>query len=481
MLFQTTEFLIFFVLLCLLLLIFKNNSRRKLLLFVASYVFYMWWNPAFILLIIFSTFVDFILGRQIDLTDNKTKRKVFLTLSLIANLGVLGFFKYANFFQDNMFAFMRLLGSEPSWTSLNIILPVGISFYTFQTLSYTIDIYKGNLSPCRSPLDFALFVAFFPQLVAGPIVRAVDFLPQLNNHDSKLNFDRVAFFTILRGLIKKVIIADNIALFADAIFDSPFDYGSATIWLATIAFYIQIYCDFSGYSDMAIGIARILGYKLPDNFNRPYFATNPSDFWKRWHITLSGWLRDYLYIPLGGNRSGKWLTYRNLMITMLIGGLWHGANWSFVLWGGLHGIALIAYRLWQKNFAGKPNILGKSKISLSIQAFFSWALMQYWVLLTWIPFRVTDTQQMLYSVRKFVVFDFGLPKTHSGLGTILPYAICIILLFAILHTYSYFKGGLDKQLARLSPNLCFVICILIGLFAFLLWPTTEAPFIYFQF
>lgn len=346
MLFYTPTFLIFFTSVLVLIGVIHKSEPRKLILLVASYIFYMWWNPAFILLIIFSTVVDYFVGGRMHREDNLRKRRLLLLLSLSANLGMLFFFKYYGFFSDSLLGLMRLFGSEPSWTTLNITLPVGISFYTFQTLSYTIDVYRRSIPATKSPLNFALFVAFFPQLVAGPIVRAAAFLPQLER-GPRLSCDQTTVFLILKGLVKKVLIADNLAILTDGVFNSPGDWPSSIIWIATIAFAIQVYCDFSGYSDIAIGVSRILGFQLPRNFNHPYISRNPAEFWQRWHISLSTWLRDYVYFSLGGLRSGTLVNYRNMLITMLIGGLWHGAGWNFVLWGLIHACMLIGHRIFR--------------------------------------------------------------------------------------------------------------------------------------
>jgi len=339
MLFYTPEFLIFSLCLLSVLLFVNRSTPRKGVLLVASYVFYMWWNPAFVLLIIFSTAVDFVVGGRLAAEERLKRRRFWLALSIVSNLGLLGIFKYLGLFMETAKYLAELSGQPVSWEAIHLILPVGISFYTFQTLSYTIDVYRRSIPATRNPLDFALFVAFFPQLVAGPIVRASVFLPQLRDR-IRLSCDADTFFLILRGLAKKVLIADNVALFADAIFAQPGDWPSLVIWVATLCFAVQIYCDFSGYSDIAIGIARILGFQLPLNFDHPYFARNPSEFWRKWHISLSSWLRDYFYISVGGNRRGSAATHRNLMSTMLVGGFWHGASWNFVFWGFLHGTML---------------------------------------------------------------------------------------------------------------------------------------------
>lgn len=474
MLFYSPEFLLFSLLLLGTLGIVHRDEPRKLVLLAASYVFYMWWNPAFVLLIMFSTLVDFLVGARLHAATNPTRRKLLVCISLLANLGLLFFFKYFGLFADSLLGVMRLLGSEPSWTSVNITLPVGISFYTFQTLSYTLDIYRGKLSPTRSPLDFALFVAFFPQLVAGPIVRAAVFLPQLKRRLA-LRCDQTTVFLLLRGFAKKVLIADNVALLVDAVFVAPGEWPSVVIWVAAVGFAIQIYCDFSGYSDIAIAIARILGFDLPENFRHPYIARNPSDFWRRWHISLSSWLRDYLYISLGGNRGGALLTYRNLLITMLLGGLWHGASWNFVLWGLLHGVILIAHRVYTENV--RPQASSRWWTTLG-----SVVLMQYCVLVTWITFRITDFGDMTTALGKFVLFDFDFSLAGMGLGSLSFFStLLIMLIFAVLHAVSICTGQLHNCLGRLKTAPAMGLCTLFGFAAFFLWPLEQAPFIYFQF
>ena len=332
MLFTQIEFLLFFIFCLISIYLTSSNRFRKGILLFASYYFYAYWDWRFLSLIIYSTLIDFIVGKYIARTKNQQVRKRLLFISLVSNLSVLGFFKYFNFFINSLSIPLAEIGLNV--TTLNIILPIGISFYTFQTLSYTIDIYRNKIPPTSSILDFSLFVAFFPQIVAGPIVRAAEFLPQLKVK-RVINWDNlfIGFRLFTFGFFKKVFIADNLAIFVDKVFENPSVFSSITILLGVIAFGIQIYCDFSGYSDMAIGIAKALGYELPLNFNYPYIAKNITDFWRRWHMSLSFWLRDYLYIPLGGNRKGTRRTYINLMLTMLLGGLWHGASWNFVVWG----------------------------------------------------------------------------------------------------------------------------------------------------
>lgn len=479
MLFYTWPFAILFAILIVALRATHSETRKKLFLLIASYVFYMWWNPAFILLIVFSTLLDYTIGHFLSTTSTPSRRKLYLIFSLAGNLGLLGIFKYFNFFSDNLFLILQLFGYAPNWTSLNIILPVGISFYTFQTMSYTIDVYRRAMEPTKSPLDFALFVAFFPQLVAGPIVRAADFLPQLRKSTS-LSCTPDTFFLILRGLIKKVLIADNLSSFVDPIFAAPTTWPSLVLLLATVSFSVQIYCDFSGYSDMAIGFARILGYKLPLNFNKPYFARNPSDFWRRWHISLSTWLRDYLYISLGGNRQGTWKTYRNLLLTMVLGGLWHGASWNFVLWGAMHGFMLIGHRIFiasRKLFTG-----GQRWFASRSWTVLSWMAMQYLVLLSWVAFRLRNTEDMFHVLRQIVFFDAGFSLKNIGLGSLSLFStLSLLLIFWILHSYAFFFGELDKRLSQKSIAGGCAAAFLIGIGLVWLWPSDAPPFIYFQF
>ncbi|GAB4538598.1 MAG: MBOAT family protein [Pleurocapsa sp.] len=331
-------------------LLTKNLKAQNLLLLAASYIFYGYWDWRFLLLLIFSTVIDFLLSQGIARSHNENQRKLLLSVSLISNLSILGFFKYFNFFTSSFIDLLNSLGIEANALTLKVILPVGISFYTFQTLSYTIDVYRRDLKPAKSILDFAVYVAFFPQLVAGPIERATNFLPQISSL-RKIDLAQInaGIFLILWGYFKKLVIADNVANIANPVFDNYTQYQGLDVVLGILAFTVQIYCDFSAYSDIARGLAKLMGFELIVNFKLPFFAINPSDFWSRWHISLSSWLRDYLYIPLGGNRRGEFNTYRNLFLTMLLGGLWHGAAWNFVLWGAYQGFILVIYRLFDKN------------------------------------------------------------------------------------------------------------------------------------
>ena len=343
MLFSDPSFWVFFAGVVALYVMLPHRWQNRMLL-VASYVFYSAWDWRFLSLIIISTVTDYIIGKRLHEEIREKHRLRYLLMSLAVNLGILGIFKYFNFFAGSFVGLLAPLGITPNDLTLNIILPVGISFYTFQTISYTFDIYRKQLKPCHNFLDFALFVAFFPQLVAGPIERARNLIPNVVNPRT-LSWDKTGRGVVLCliGLIKKVVIADAISGIVDGVY-GPGDPSSAAVYMATVLFAVQIYCDFSGYTDIARGISKILGFELMRNFAQPYFSTSPQSFWRRWHISLSTWLRDYLYIPLGGNRGSETKTYRNLILTMLLGGLWHGAAWTFVAWGLFHGGMLAVHR-----------------------------------------------------------------------------------------------------------------------------------------
>lgn len=380
---------------------------------VASYIFYGWWDWRFLSLIVFSTVMDWWFGLWItyhdapeetrDRCENgspvlrffgrltrwahglQLQRRTILVFSMVMNLGFLGFFKYFGFFADNLAALIREMGMTPSWTTLHIILPVGISFYTFQSMSYTIDVYRRELSWEPSLLKFATFIALFPQLVAGPIVRAADFLYQMSE-DKRFDWNRwnSGMGRVLWGFFKKIAIADSIAPFVDQCFAAPEAFGSMHLLIGVVFYSFQIYCDFSGYSDIAIGLARMMGYTFPENFRTPYFSKSFSEFWTRWHISLSSWLRDYLYIPLGGNRQGKLSTYKNNMLTMLLGGLWHGANWAFVFWGFLHGLYLVLQRIVGPRWRSLVRIIQLPRIADDAVSIFTVYVL---TLLAWVYFR----------------------------------------------------------------------------------------------
>jgi len=372
MIFNSVVFGIFFIIVFYLYwLFFKNNVKlRNVFLIIVSYVFYGWWDWRFLSLIVISSAVDFWVGQKIHSAGNAKKRKQLLLVSLVLNLGFLGFFKYFNFFVDSFIESFSWFGFELSAATLDIILPVGISFYTFQTLSYTLDVYYKRMQPTRDVFAFFAFVSFFPQLVAGPIERAKDLLPQF--YTAK-KFDYEAFrsgmFLMLWGFFKKIVIADRLAVYVDAVYADAGAVSGAPLWIAVLFFAFQLYLDFSAYSDIAIGISRTMGFQLSTNFKRPYLALSFSDFWKRWHISLSSWFRDYVYIPLGGNRVSSFRIYRNIMIVFLLSGLWHGASWNFVIWGGLNGLFIL---LFDKLIPEKKNAL--TRIYSAVLVSSSWAL-----------------------------------------------------------------------------------------------------------
>ena len=377
MLFNSTLFLVFLSGVVGLFHQLRPVGRRSLLL-VASYGFYWVWSVPFSLLLVGSTFIDYTAARVIQGASSERRKKQALLASLIINLGVLALFKYADFFTDSTYS---LLGVRP-WPHLDLILPLGISFYTFQTMSYTIDVYRGRLEARKSMMDVALYVSFFPQLVAGPIVRADTLIPQLDGRAREIDWEkmRLGLGLIAVGMIKKVFIGDSMGIIANEVYSDPLRFGGWELLLGTYAFTVQIYCDFSGYTDIAIGAAALLGISLPKNFDHPYLSTSIKEFWRRWHISLSTWLRDYLYIPLGGNRGTVSRTYVNLMLTMLLGGLWHGAGWNWVVWGGMQGAMLSFERL-----IGLPDV-PRTRLG----GFLRWLLVLHLVCLSWVFFRAAD-------------------------------------------------------------------------------------------
>lgn len=367
MIFNSLTFIVFFAVVHCIYALPLSWEKRKVHLWLSSYVFYAAWNPPFVVLLWISTCIDWFAGRKIAATDSRAKKRYFLSLSLATNLGLLGYFKYGGFLLETFTTILQNFGGEYQPPSPNIILPVGISFYTFQSLSYSLDIYRGKLQPWSKFHDFAFFVTFFPQLVAGPIVRAVDFLPQCLTPRRATRRQMGWGITLLvLGLFEKVILADTImAPVADHVYGNSAAAGTVDAWSGVLAFSGQLFFDFSGYSLCAIGVAMTFGFVLPDNFRFPYAAVGFSDFWRRWHISLSTWLRDYLYISLGGNRKGELRTYVNLMLTMLLGGLWHGASWTYVVWGGLHGLYLAVER-YLSTLVGDTVILKNSVVRLML-------------------------------------------------------------------------------------------------------------------
>lgn len=488
MLFNTPEFIIFFIAVLTTFTIIKQRRFQHLFLLLASYFFFYYSSNYLITLLIFTTLWDFYFGNLIFKAKDTRTKKTMLIASLAGNLGLLGFFKYADFAITQFNFLGQQLDIGTQIPLLHLALPIAISFYTFHSITYTVSIYRGHMEPVKSFTQYAIFVAFFPQLVAGPILRAKEFLPQLREkidgfqngrlrlitiHDSAL---RLGITIMAIGFFKKMFIADNIAPMANEIFSVPYGLESFTVMLGAIAFGIQIYCDFSGYSDIAIGAAMILGFKIPINFNKPYFATSPSDFWKRWHISLSSWLRDYLYIPLGGNRKSKARTYLNLMATMFLGGLWHGASWNFVVWGLMHG----AYLVVHKTILDKFPYLENSKFLKTRSAkIVSILVTQYVIFMTWLAFRVEDVEALSYVLYKYVVWDFATSATAQMLShNKIP--IALILGFFVLSYISY-KRNIQKILSEVKPQYWIVFLIVIMVLILFLYDMNPHDFIYFRF
>jgi alginate O-acetyltransferase complex protein AlgI len=475
MLFQTPEFLGLMLAVLAGVVLLRTRTLQLALILVASWVFYASWEPIFLTLLLYCTVADYGLGIAIGGARSDRQRKLWLVASLVSNLGVLAVFKYANFFVDTVNDAARWLGGGPLLDALAITLPVGISFYTFHSMGYNIDVYRGKTPPERSFLRFAIYVAFFPQLVAGPILRAGQFLPQLAR---RIVLDaahlRSGSHLFLVGLLKKVVVADNVGPLVERVFATPQGLPSVAIWMGAVGFAIQIYCDFSGYTDMARGVSRMLGYEIPENFRFPYFSRSITDFWRRWHISLSSWLRDYLYIPLGGNRHGTAATYRNLLLTMGLGGLWHGASWNFVLWGLYQGGWLAIERALALDDGGA----GRPPAARALR----WAATLYLVLLGWIFFRVADAGDLAYCLRKFVLFDGSFALADLGLGAVNLFLVALVAAgFCVGHALSYRVGGLAAWLdrrGRATQLLAYVACAAV---LTLLWPAGETAFIYFQF
>lgn len=478
MLFNSLDFAIFLPIVFVLywFVLNKNLKVQNMLLLVASYVFYAFWDWRFIVLIVFSTVVNYIMGILLGREEAQRKRKLLIWVSVIINLGLLCYFKYTNFFIESFRDAFMLFGKELNISTLNIILPVGISFYTFQTMSYTIDIYRRQFSPTKDLIAFAAFVGFFPQLAAGPIERAQNFLPQFL---AKRTFDYGKAVDGLRqmlwGYLKKIVIADNCAEYVDMIFNGYTDYSGSTLALGIILFSFQIYGDFSGYSDMAIGMSRLFGFNLRKNFAFPIFARDVAEFWRRWHISLSTWFRDYLYIPLGGSRGGTWMKIRNTFIIFLVSGFWHGADWTFVIWGGLNAVFFLPLMLAKKN-RKNLDIVAKGKILPSFREL--WAMVGTFGLITLsrVFFRGDNmAQSMGYFSRMFSRSLFSVPEAIPKMTILLVIVFVIVEWIGREGEYAIEKIGLKwKRPLRYAMYLAIV-------FAIFWLGGEEQEFIYFQF
>ena len=454
----------------------RGQRSRAVWLLAASYVFYGYWDWRFCSLLLLSTVVDFMVGQALHASGAPRRRKQLLLVSVAVNLGVLGFFKYFNFFADSVVATAASLGLPVSELHLGIILPVGISFYTFQTMSYTIDIYRGRLAPTRSFIDFALFVAFFPQLVAGPIERARNLLPQIAHLGRpRAEHVREGLVLLVLGYLKKVLIGDTAGRIVDQVFGQPDLYRSPELLAALVLFSIQIYADFSGYSNIARGLAKLLGLNLMKNFEQPYLAASITEFWRRWHISLSSWLRDYLYISLGGNRRGRGRTHVNLMLTMLLGGLWHGAAWTFVVWGGLHGLYLAVHKRMLGDRRPADRFVWRGPASL-VRWGLSVLATNLLVLLTWLFFRAADFDQAWYFLDSFVHWE-----SSALAGRFLSLTVAFMALTLLLDALEYATGSHVWPL-RLRPPVAAGLCTAAMIVVLVLMATTEPlPFVYFQF
>ena len=482
MLFNSIDFAIFLPVVFIIYWYVTNHNLRlqNLLIVLASYLFYGWWDWRFLSLVMFSTTVDYLIGIQLTKEENTTKRKVFLWTSIIVNLGFLGFFKYYNFFVDNFTSAFTFFGSDIQVNTLNIILPVGISFYTFQTLSYTIDVYRRKLQATNDFIGFAAFVSFFPQLVAGPIERATHLLPQFHRPRTFVYSDAVdGLRQVLWGLFKKVVIADNCAELANTIFNDAGSMNGSAHVLGALFFTFQIYGDFSGYSDIAIGVSRLFGFDLMRNFAFPYFSRDIAEFWRRWHISLSTWFRDYLYIPLGGSRGGLTMKIRNTFIIFIVSGFWHGANWTFIVWGALNAIYFLPLLLAKKN-RNNMEIVAKGSYMPSAREFISILVTFSLTVFAWIFFRAENIGAAFdYISTIFSSSLFEIPNLHARNKAIITLAL---LCFFVIVEWRGREGEYAIQNTLIQrgrfTRWAYYLSIIFLLFFF---QGSKQEFIYFQF
>jgi D-alanyl-lipoteichoic acid acyltransferase DltB (MBOAT superfamily) len=479
MLFNSIDFAIFLPIIFILywFVTSKYLKLQNLLIVLSSYIFYGWWDWRFLSLIIFSTIVDYLIGIGLSKQENQSKRKILLWTSILVNLGFLGFFKYFNFFLDNFISAFSFFGTEISANSLNIILPVGISFYTFQTLSYTIDVYKRKLNPTKDFIVFSAFVSFFPQLVAGPIERATNLLPQFYK---KRNFDYSkavdGMRQILWGLFKKIVIADNCAHYANIIFNNSFEYSGSTLVVGALFFAFQIYGDFSGYSDIAIGTSRLFGFNLKQNFAFPYFSRDVAEFWRRWHISLTTWFRDYLYIPLGGSRGGIWNKIRNVFIIFIVSGFWHGANWTFIVWGALNALYFLPLFMTNNN-RNNLNVIAQGKYLPNLKELIQMLLTFGLTVFAWIFFRAENMSHAISYCAS--IFSSSLFESSE----IFPSGLMLLILFflSIEWINRDKQYGLEK-FSKQKFKLLDTLLLFIVFWSIVIWNSNkEVEFIYFQF
>ena len=482
MLFNSIDFAIFLPIVFILYWFISNNNLKlqNLLIVAASYVFYGWWDWRFLSLIIFSTIVDYTVGRMLGSAVSSFKRKALLWTSILVNLGFLGFFKYYNFFLDNFTAAFSFFGSEISASSLQIVLPVGISFYTFQTLSYTIDVYRKKLEPTNDIISFAAFVSFFPQLVAGPIERATNLLPQFYSRRT-FEYSKAidGLRQILWGLFKKIVIADNCAMFANQIFDNSAELNGSTLVLGALFFTFQIYGDFSGYSDIAIGTARLFGFNLMQNFAFPYFSRDIAEFWRRWHISLSTWFRDYLYIPLGGSRGGTSMKIRNTFIIFIVSGFWHGANWTFIVWGALNALYFLPLLLTNNN-RNHLGIVSEGSLLPTVKEIFQMLTTFGLTVIAWIFFRAESVQHAIEYITGIASLSlFEAPEISGSLRAAMTLTLIVVFSFVewIGRENKYAIEHLGAKWNRPVRYALYYAIIL----AILTLGGRQQEFIYFQF
>ena len=478
MLFNSIDFAIFLPIVFLLywFVLHKHLKLQNTLIVLASYVFYGWWDYRFLALILFSTLVDYPIGILLQKSELEKQRKALLWVSICVNIGLLGFFKYYNFFVDNFVQAFSFFGQEIQPNTLNIILPVGISFYTFQTLSYTIDVYRKQLEPTKDFVAFAAFVSFFPQLVAGPIERASNLLPQFyvkRQFNSEKAIDGLR--QIVWGLFKKVVIADNCAQFANDIFNNYTHYSSTTLLLGALYFAFQIYGDFSGYSDIAIGTSKLFGFNLKINFATPYFSRDIAEFWRRWHISLSTWFRDYVYIPLGGSRGSKGNQIRNVFIIFIVSGFWHGANWTFIVWGALNACYFLPLLLRNKNRA-HTNVVAQNKSIPSLKEVLQMSVTFGLTLLAWVFFRAENVEVAFKYINR--MFEFSI-RLNDRLD-LERYTFEILPLILILIVIEWFSRQKEHPIKNIKFPILFTIGILLLIFVFGSFSNIQ-EFIYFQF
>ncbi|WP_196894919.1 MBOAT family O-acyltransferase [Aureivirga marina] len=477
MLFNSLDFAIFLpIVFFIYWIILKNNLKlQNILLLIASYVFYGWWDYRFLSLIFISSCLDYILSIGIYKSENISKRKLLLGISIAVNLGLLGFFKYYNFFLNSFVDTFSFFGKTIQGNSLNIILPVGISFYTFQTLSYTIDVYRKDLKPSKNPIDFFTYVSFFPQLVAGPIERATNLLPQFSKkRQFNLENAKNGINQIIWGLFKKIVIADNCAQYANDIFNNYECYSSFTLFLGGIYFAFQIYGDFSGYSDIAIGTSRLFGFKLMTNFKYPYFSRDIAEFWRRWHISLSTWFRDYVYIPLGGSKGNNLNKIKNTFIIFLISGFWHGANWTFIVWGFLNALYFLPLSLSNSNRKNLNTIASNSFLPKGKELF---GILVTFTLTVfgWIFFRAENVSHAFSYIRKIAQFQFSIEKL--SIERFAFESLPLILVLVVIEWFARHKEFplLDMKFPRLKIAFILILILSFGSFS------EIQDFIYFKF